>query len=70
MLEAAIEIAGLKAAQKRLQVAYSIEADVPKLLQGDPRDPRHVRPDGAGPAAVINCPVINSIHFAPQKRCG
>ena len=36
VLEAAIEIAGLKAAQKRLQVAYSIEADVPKLLQGDP----------------------------------
>ena len=26
----------IKAAQKRLQVAYSIEADVPKLLQGDP----------------------------------
>lgn len=35
VVEAAVEIAGLRAAQKRLQVAYHIRPDTPALLYGD-----------------------------------
>lgn len=35
-VEAAMEIAGMQAAQKRLHLAYSIRDDVPEILHGDP----------------------------------
>ncbi len=35
-VEAAMEIAGMQAAQKRLHLAYSIRDDVPDVLHGDP----------------------------------
>jgi signal transduction histidine kinase len=35
VMEAAMEIAGLRAAQKRLQVAYHIAEDTPRVLFGD-----------------------------------